>query len=34
MQHDTQMQNELGFKVRENMQLTNTANKPLTACQH
>ena len=27
--YDTQIQNELGFKVRENLQLTNTDKKPL-----
>jgi len=32
--YDTQIQNELGFKVRENLQLTSTDNKPLPACQH
>jgi len=32
--YDTQIQNELGFKVRENLQLTNTDKKPLPACQH
>jgi len=30
---DTQIQNELGFEVKENVQLTNT-DKPLHACQH
>jgi len=32
--YDTQIQNELGLKVRENLQLTNTDKKPLPACQH
>jgi len=32
--YDTQIQNELGFKVRENLQLTNTDKKPLPACHH
>jgi len=32
--HNTQIQNELGFKVRENLQLTNTDKKPLPASQH
>jgi len=31
---DTQIQNELGFKVRVNLQLTNIDKKPLPACQH
>jgi len=34
VQHDAQMQNELGFKVRENLQLTNTDKKPLPACHY
>jgi len=29
--YDTQTQNELGFKVRENLQLTNTDKKALPA---
>jgi len=32
--YDTQIKNEFGFKVRENLQLTNTDKKPLLACQH
>jgi len=32
--YDTQIQNELGFKVRENLQLTKTDKKPLPACKH
>jgi len=32
--YDIQMQNELGFKVGENLQLTNTDKKPPPACQH
>jgi len=32
--YDTQIKNELGFKVRENLQLTNTDKKPLPACHH
>jgi len=32
--YNTQIQNELGFKVRERLQLTNTDKKPLPACQH
>jgi len=32
--YDTLIQNELGFKVRENLQLTNTDKKPLPACKH
>jgi len=31
---NTQIQNALGFKVRENLQLTNTGKKPLPACQY
>jgi len=31
--YDTQTQNELQFKVRENLQLTNTDKAPLPACQ-
>jgi len=31
--YNTPMQNELGFKVRENL-LTNIDKKPLPACQH
>jgi len=32
--YDTQIQNELGFKVRKNLQSTNTDKKPLPACHH
>jgi len=32
--YDTEKQIKLGFKVRENLQLTNTDKKPLPACQH
>jgi len=32
--YNTQIQNEPGFKVGENLQLTNTDKKPLPACQH
>jgi len=32
--YDAQIQNELGFKVRENLQLTNTDKKALPACHH
>jgi len=34
--YDTQIQNELPFKGRENLQLTNTDKKPLPvpACHH
>jgi len=32
--NSTQIQNELGFKARENLQLTNTHKKPLPACKH
>jgi len=32
--YDMQTQNELGFKVRENLQLNNTDKKPLPACKH
>jgi len=32
--YDTQIQNELGFKVRENLQFTNKDKKPLPACHH
>jgi len=32
--YDAQLQNELAFKVRENLQLTNTDKKPLPACHH
>jgi len=32
--YNTQIQNELGFKIRENLQLTNTDKKPLPAFQH
>jgi len=32
--YNTQIQNELGSKVRENLQLTNTDKKQLPACQH
>jgi len=31
---NTKFENELGFKVKENLQLTNTDKKPLPACQH
>jgi len=31
--YDTQMQIKLGFKFRENLQLTSTDKKPLPACQ-
>jgi len=31
--YDTLIQNELGFKLRENQQLTKTDKKPLPACQ-
>jgi len=27
--YNTQIQNKIGFKVRENLQLTNTDKKPL-----
>jgi len=33
-EYDTQIQNDLGFKDRENLQLTNTDKKPLPACHH
>jgi len=32
--YDTQIQHELGFKISENLQLTNTDKKPLPACHH
>ena len=32
--YDTQIQNELGFRVRENLQLTNTDKKPLEEVWH
>jgi len=32
--YDTQIQNELGFKVRDNLQLINRDKKPLPACHH
>jgi len=32
--YNTQIQNELGFKVRENLKLTNTDKKTLLAYQH
>jgi len=32
--YDTQIQNELGFKARKNLQLPSTDKKPLSACQH
>jgi len=31
--YDIQIKNELRFKVRENLQLTNTDKAPLHACQ-
>jgi len=34
VQYDTQIQNESGFEVRINLQLTNTDKKPLPACHH
>jgi len=30
--YDTQIQNELGYKVRENLQLTNTVRQETTTC--
>jgi len=32
--YGTQIQNELGFKVRENLQLNNTDKTQLPACYH
>jgi len=32
--YDTQIQNEVGYKVRENLQLADTDKKPLLACHH
>jgi len=32
--YDTQIQNELGFKDRENLQFTNANKIPLPACHH
>jgi len=32
--YDTQIENELGFKVRENLHLTYTDKKPLPACHY
>jgi len=32
--YGTQIPNELGFKIRENLQLTNTDKKPLSASHH
>jgi len=30
--YDTQIQNELGYKVRENLQLINTVRQETTTC--
>jgi len=32
--YNTQIQNELGFRFSENLQLINTDKKPLSACHH